>query len=210
MKTFVALLALSSVVSAKITQKYIGKLSTLQHDVSGDVYAKDENTLVIENFKYDGAGPDAFFWVGKTGTPAATDTAMTLILAHPYEGNNYEYTNEAAPVLRQYTGEMVELTLPQSFKVSDVKWLSIWCRKFSVDFGNTMFPEDLVFDDEDDVPSPLAPEDDEHSQDWNHVDNHVDPQAEPEPDSEPEPYSASSVLSLALPTLLVALLAKLM
>ena len=34
----------------------IGDLSSLQHGVSGEVYAADDNTIVLENFKYDGAG----------------------------------------------------------------------------------------------------------------------------------------------------------
>jgi len=32
------------------------------------------------------------------------------------------------------------LTLPAHIKVSDLKWISVWCRKFSVDFGNLIFP----------------------------------------------------------------------
>lgn len=34
------------------------------------VYAVDETTLFIKNFVYDGTGPDAFFWVGKTPRPS--------------------------------------------------------------------------------------------------------------------------------------------
>lgn len=35
----------------------IGKLKTLQHQVSGTVWALDEDTLYLENFHYDGKGP---------------------------------------------------------------------------------------------------------------------------------------------------------
>jgi hypothetical protein len=202
MRSFLALAAVCAVVSGKITQKYIGKLSTLQHDVSGDVYATDERSLIIENFKYDGAGPDAFFWVGKSGTPSSSAGDMTLILAHPYEGKNYEYRDDSAPVLRAYKGETVKLTLPESFKVSDIKWLSIWCRKFSVDFGNTIFPDDLKFDD--DIPAPLSPVDD----DANHVHAEPEPEPESEPEPEAEPKAAGSIVSLALPALVFALIAK--
>lgn len=34
------------------------------------VYAVDESTLFIKSFAYDGTGPDAFFWVGKTARPS--------------------------------------------------------------------------------------------------------------------------------------------
>ena len=39
----------------------IGSLSTLHHDVSGDVYARDESTLFIKNFTFDGNAPGKIF-----------------------------------------------------------------------------------------------------------------------------------------------------
>lgn len=38
--------------------------------LQGDVYAVDESTIYIKGFTYDGTGPDAFFWVGKTPRPS--------------------------------------------------------------------------------------------------------------------------------------------
>ena len=35
---------------------YLGKLNTYAHQVSGDVYAVDEYTILIKNFFYDGLG----------------------------------------------------------------------------------------------------------------------------------------------------------
>ena len=76
-------------------------------------------------------------------------------------------------------------------QVGDLKWLSVWCRQFSVDFGNLIFPADLVsrdksffqyfhllfqFPKSDDLPHPLVP-----------VDNDVAPEPEPEAEAEPEP-----------------------
>lgn len=38
----------------------------LAHKVSsGEVIIKDTRTIQIKSFSYDGAGPDAYFWVGK-------------------------------------------------------------------------------------------------------------------------------------------------
>merc|ERR1719264_1178185 len=59
-------------------------------------------------------------------------------------------------------------------------WLSVWCRKFSVDFGNLIFPTDLNLPKSpaiggDSLPAPLSP-----------VDNSV-VEPEPEPETEPEP-----------------------
>lgn len=44
------------------TAQSIGKLRTLAHGVSGEVVAFDENTIVINKFKYDGRGPGNGQW----------------------------------------------------------------------------------------------------------------------------------------------------
>lgn len=36
----------------------------------GTVYAVDESTIFIKSFVYDGLGPDAYFWVGKSTNPS--------------------------------------------------------------------------------------------------------------------------------------------
>lgn len=46
----------------------IGDFNTYQHGVAGQVYAVDEQTLRIENFEYDGKGPDAYFIAGIKGS----------------------------------------------------------------------------------------------------------------------------------------------
>ena len=37
--------------------KYIGRLKTLHHSVSGEIFAVDARTLHIRDFTYDGEGP---------------------------------------------------------------------------------------------------------------------------------------------------------
>jgi len=154
----------------------LGDLSTLAHSVSGELFALDDKTLMVKNFNYDGAGPDAFFWVGKEGTPAETNEDTTAILAHPFEGKNYQYRSDDAPILKAASNEAVTLILPENMKVSDLVWFSVWCRKFAVDFGNLMIPADVQIPGTSDLPAPLAP-----------PSNAVDTKAEPEPESEPEP-----------------------
>jgi hypothetical protein len=83
--------------------------------------------------------PDAFFLVGTEGTPGNVDESKIAILAHPFLENHYQYRDEEAPVLKSAVDEEVVLTLPPNMKVSDLKWISVWCRKFSVDFGNLIF-----------------------------------------------------------------------
>ena len=48
-----------------------------------------------QDFEYDGAGPDAFFWVGTEGSPSAVGT----ILPYPFKGKFFEYEDGDAPIL---------------------------------------------------------------------------------------------------------------
>ncbi|XP_017488069.1 PREDICTED: protein Skeletor, isoforms B/C-like [Rhagoletis zephyria] len=50
--------------------RYIGQFTNFAHGIRGTIYAVDESTLFIKSFAYDGTGPDAFFWVGKTPRPS--------------------------------------------------------------------------------------------------------------------------------------------
>ena len=63
----------------------VGKLSTRYHDVSGDVYAVDDRTLVIKQFVYDGSGPDSFFLVGRAGSPLDANQNNSMILGEVRE-----------------------------------------------------------------------------------------------------------------------------
>jgi len=173
-------LLLSALAAASAEPVKIGDIETLHHAVSGELWALDDKTLQVKNFVYDGAGPDAFFWVGSEGSPASTDESKTAILAHPFKGVHYAYRDDSAPVLTAASNEQVTLILPEHMKVSDLKWFSVWCRKFTVDFGNIIFDGSAI-QPSDSLPAPLAP-----------VDNHVDEAAaEPEPESEAEPEPES-------------------
>jgi len=153
----------------------IGDLSSLQHGVSGEVYAAEDNTIVLENFKYDGAGPDAFFWVGTDGSPKSNNEDKTHILDP--SGVVFAYRDNSAPKLGRYDGEKITLKMPANMKVGDFKWISVWCRRFSIDFGNLIFPTNIELPkSEDSIPHPLAP-----------VDSNEVAEPEPESESEPEP-----------------------
>ena len=39
--------------------------------VSGDIYAVDDETLMLHNFVYDGNGKDTFFWAGSSNRPSS-------------------------------------------------------------------------------------------------------------------------------------------
>ena len=40
----------------------VGPLSTLSHNVKGNVYIVDEKRIRIKNFFYDGQGPGSYFY----------------------------------------------------------------------------------------------------------------------------------------------------
>jgi len=132
----------ASVASGELVKA--GDFQNYAHGIAGEVFLKDEKTLVIKGFTYDGAGPDAFFWAGTSQAPSSVGT----ILPYPFEGKFYEYEDQSAPILsRRYNGEEIVLTLPDDLKATDIKWLSVWCRRFRVNFGDMFFPEDLSFED---------------------------------------------------------------
>ena len=39
--------------------------------MSGDVYAVDDETMMLHNFVYDGNGKDTFFWAGSSNRPSS-------------------------------------------------------------------------------------------------------------------------------------------
>lgn len=49
--------------------KYLGRLNAYHHQVSGELYAVDEYTLLLTSFSYDGNGADTFFWAGASNRP---------------------------------------------------------------------------------------------------------------------------------------------
>ncbi|KAL5284543.1 hypothetical protein ACFFRR_006683 [Megaselia abdita] len=117
----------------------IGQLTTFAHGINGTVYAVDETTLFIKNFVYDGTGPDAFFWVGKTSRPSPDG----YIIPYPED-----YIGSDPPVLQAHNYTDIILRLPMGKRIRDIRWLSVWCRRFTVDFGEVFIPPNL------DVPKP--------------------------------------------------------
>ncbi|XP_068237883.1 protein Skeletor, isoforms B/C isoform X1 [Palaemon carinicauda] len=110
----------------------IGPLSELQHQVKGEVYAVDSRTLHIRGFSYDGTAPDAFFYAGSSGRPS--DAGFII----PDE-------NGGVKPLGRYRNKDVTLTLPDGKTFKDIRWISIWCRAFAIDFGSIAVPTNLDY-----------------------------------------------------------------
>ena len=231
MRFFAVLGALAALCSTALGEDAkVGDFTNHAHGIGGTVYILDEKTLLVKGFTYDGAGPDAFFWVGTQGSPSSVGT----ILPYPFEGKFYEYEDQAAPILQgQYSGDKdIKLTLPDSLKTTDLKWISVWCRAFQVNFGDLTFPESLVLEEAapesepepvteapkppskpTELPPPvLSPVDNDisnvHNTHRHDQDADAYPESEPESESEPEtePYNGSNLLSCTnLMVLLVAM-----
>ncbi|XP_071544131.1 protein Skeletor, isoforms B/C-like isoform X2 [Panulirus ornatus] len=122
--------------SAPYKGSYIGRLSTLEHDVTGDVYAVNNITLFIEGFTYDGEAPDAFFFAGNKDEVPSTRGFII-----PDEKGRKD-------VLGPYNRKNLVLKFPITKKgqrsLNDVQWFSVWCRKFAIDFGHVRIARDLV------------------------------------------------------------------
>ncbi|XP_053947186.1 protein Skeletor, isoforms B/C [Anastrepha ludens] len=119
--------------------RYIGQFTNFAHGIRGTIYAVDESTLFIKSFAYDGTGPDAFFWVGKTPRPSPEG----YIIPYPEE-----YAGIDPPILQAHNNTDIILRLPMGKRIKDIRWLSVWCRRFTVDFGEVFIPPNL------DVPKP--------------------------------------------------------
>ncbi|CAH1784589.1 unnamed protein product [Owenia fusiformis] len=103
------------------------------HKVSGKVYAVDNTRLHIKGFTYDGEGPDAFFWINKKDGSSTVD------------GNGQKMADEMGSlgILGKYENKDITLELPRGLEVTDIKYLSVWCKQFGVNFGDIIFPDNV-------------------------------------------------------------------
>ena len=52
-------------------------------------------------------------------------------------------TGMEAISLKKMKNKDVLLTLPGTLKVRDISWVSIWCKRFTVNYGEVYIPDDL-------------------------------------------------------------------
>ncbi|XP_015785724.1 protein Skeletor, isoforms B/C-like [Tetranychus urticae] len=121
----------ASVITAEDYQGlFLGKLNTYAHQVSGDVYAVDEYTILIKSFFYDGLSADAFFWSGATVRPSNIGFIV------PDETGR---TNK----LRRYNNEDITIRLPEDKKLNSIKWFSIWDIRDRRNLADIYIPEEF-------------------------------------------------------------------
>ncbi|XP_048506172.1 protein Skeletor, isoforms B/C isoform X1 [Athalia rosae] len=107
--------------------KSLGKLTEYHHGVSGEVFAVDARTLYIKDLTYDGEGPAAYFYAGNSKAPII---------------NGFRVPDEKGRtgLLRKYRKEDITLTLPEGKTLNNIRWFSLWCDDFSVNFGDVKIP----------------------------------------------------------------------
>ncbi|XP_039275377.1 uncharacterized protein LOC111044628 isoform X6 [Nilaparvata lugens] len=115
--------------------KPLGPLSSFHHAVSGNVFAVDARTIHIRDFNYDGEGPAAYFYAGNSKAPGSSGFRIA------------DERGQLNP-LKKYRKRHVTITLPEGKTLHHIKWLSIWCEEFAVNFGDVKIPKNL------DVPKP--------------------------------------------------------
>merc|ERR1711862_390283 len=67
------------------------------HDITGQVFIKDDKTLVIKGFGYDGTGPDSFFFAGTSDKISSN----VVLLPYPFENQFYDYEDKNVPILER-------------------------------------------------------------------------------------------------------------
>ena len=103
---------------------YQASLSTISNNVSGTVTILDADTLLVENFTYDGLGPSVFFYLGTSvstfeyGLELGTDLVGTA-----FDGTEGPFT----------------IDLPAGTTVEGFNAISVWCVRFDASFGDGTF-----------------------------------------------------------------------
>merc|ERR1711971_1349511 len=135
----------------------VGVLSELsEHELAGELWATDKNTLEFRKFTYEGDGPDAFFMIGTHDADEKPNLDDGIPI--PYSKDEvfiqklYDI-NDEIPALPESKNEQFKITLPPGIHVSDLKWLSVYCRKFTKDFGNVKFSS---HDDQNEITDTLV------------------------------------------------------
>lgn len=113
---------------------FVGDLTDTEHDVGGKVYILDQDTLVIDEFSYDGNGFGVYINVATKGRNLRSYAKNRIDVPYPSG-------SEGEPIEDKYTGDgQLVIDLKQvGVKARDVKWLSVWCTVFEMSFGHLEF-----------------------------------------------------------------------
>merc|ERR1739845_16417 len=123
----------------------VGKLVETDHSVTGTVYIRDQNTLVIDDFRYDANGFGVYINVSnKKRNHALAKNRINVPYPTGSQGEPIEigFENGGGCLvidLKQLEGTQDVKSLGlNKIKADDITWLSVWCTVFNLDFGHTV------------------------------------------------------------------------
>ena len=118
-------------------QVKIGSFQTKLYGVTGDVFIMDSQSFVIRNFKYSGEGPDGIITGGFSGEP---NNNPDVIFSFPFSGEFSQHLEDGkSETIDRFDGQRdLLLTLPDGINAFQLKWISVWCRDFGVNFGHAI------------------------------------------------------------------------
>ena len=109
-----------------------------RHSVHGTLFrqAGDEETLEIQGFEYNHEScPDAFFKAGSDNSAPSSEHGFELHQTYNKDGKNN-----------------LILKVPNArSKVSELRWLSWWCKSLNADLGSVIFLSNAVPNDKEDI-----------------------------------------------------------
>lgn len=116
----------------------VGNLNGHSNNVSGQVFAVDEQTLFIRGFSFDGLAADTYFWSSVLSqSPSAQDSFIV-----PDEKGSTK-------PLERYIEKDVVLRLPEGKTLREINWLSIWSRQMQASLADINISRQLT------IPRPL-------------------------------------------------------
>ena len=96
---------------------------------------------------YTGKAPDAFFYIGTSGNPKDAETEGILVQYPAGQDDplgkkiDFFFDRVYLFILGAYAGDDIELSLPKEITASEVIWVSVWCRQYSINFGHAFLNE---------------------------------------------------------------------
>lgn len=113
---------------------YKTSLSTIAHDVSGTVSILDADTLLVEDFVFDGGGISIYFYLGTSENTFATGLEVgPELLGTVFDGTQAPFT----------------IDLPTGLTVDGYNAVSVWCVAAGVSFGHGTFSAPVLLGDVD-------------------------------------------------------------
>ena len=113
-----------------------------RHSVHGTLFrqAGDEETLEIQGFEYNHQScPDVVFMAGSVNSAPSSDHGFDLQQTFNKDGKNN-----------------LILKVPNNrSKVSELRWLSLWCKSLNADLGSVIFLANAVPNDKEEIKSNL-------------------------------------------------------